>query len=386
MKYNYSLHTPKKLGKELSYLKNAINEGWFADGKYIEKFSQKINKYTGSKYSVPIVNATSALHISLKVLGIKENDEVIVPTITFIAPINAISYCNANPIFMDCDKYYNIDYIKLEKFLKSNTYNRNGKTFNSKSNNHIKAIIIVHTFGNAADILKLKKICDRYKIKLIEDASESLGTFYKKNYLNSKKSHTGIMGHLGCISFNGNKIISSGGGGIILTQNKQLYEKIKYLINQAKDDKINFVHNEVGYNYRLSNIQAAVCYAQLNKIDFVIKQKKRVRDLYLKKIKDNDKIQLVTNPPYAQNNYWINMIYFKYKIDLNKIVKRLNMKGIFVRPIWQLNHLQKKYKKCEAYDIKNAQNYLINSLCLPSSYHLKKNDIEIIINEILDCI
>ena len=355
--YNFSLHSPKKIGKELNYIKKVIDSSWFADGEYIKTLSEKINRFTKSKYSVPIINGTSALHISLKVLGVNSNHEVIVPTLTFIAPINAVRYCNATPIFMDCNKYLNIDEVKLEDFLINKTYNKNGQTYNKKNNKLIKAMIIVHTFGNSANIFKILKICKKFKIKLIEDASESLGTFYQPRLKNKIKFHTGIIGDFGCLSFNGNKIISAGGGGLILTQNKKYYEKIKYLIAQAKDDSIKFIHNEIGYNYKFNNIQAAICCAQFEKIQLILKEKRRVRKNYLnniKNLKNNYQLKLLDLPEYSISNNWINILKFNSKVDLYKFILNLNNKGIFVRPIWHLNHLQKQFKKYQSYKIEQA--------------------------------
>ena len=202
----------------------------------------------------------------------KPGDEVIVPTISFIAPINAVIYCKASPIFMDVDEHLNINVKKTISFLKEKTITKNKVTYNKKTNKRISALIVVHVFGNLANIKPLVKICKEKNIDLIEDAAESFGSYYK-NF--TKKKHAGTIGKFGCLSFNGNKIITCGGGGMILTEKKELADKARYLITQAKNDKINFIHNEVGYNYRMSNLHAAIGVAQLEQIDkFLFKKKK----------------------------------------------------------------------------------------------------------------
>ena len=267
-----SLHEPSFVGNERKYIKNCLDQGWVSSaGKYVNIFETKIAKYTGAKYAIACINGTSALQISLKLVGVKKSDEVIVSSMTFIAPINAIDYNNAKPIFMDCDEFYNIDVNKTIDFLNKETRTINQKvngkdltfTINKKTGNRIKAIIIVHVFGNAARISRLVNLCKKKNIALVEDAAESIGTFYKLGRY--KKKHTGTIGKIGCLSFNGNKIITTGGGGMILTDSGKIAKKAKYLTNQAKDDSIYSVHDEVGYNFRLPNILAALGLAAFPK-------------------------------------------------------------------------------------------------------------------------
>ena len=232
------LHEPNLKGKEKKYLKECINTNWIStSGKFINLFEKKICEYTKSKYAVLVNSGTSALHISLLLSNVKSGDEVIVPTISFIAPINAIKYCKAEPVFMDVDNHLNLDVEKTILFLKNETFSRNGFTFNKKSKKKISAIIVVHVFGNLINLKPLVKLCKKMKIDLIEDAAESLGSYY--TYF---KKHAGTIGKFGCLSFNGNKIITCGGGGAILTQNKILADKARYFVTQAKDDPIKFVH------------------------------------------------------------------------------------------------------------------------------------------------
>lgn len=375
-----SLHEPKFNGKELKYLNDCIKSTWVStSGKYIAKFEKKISKYTKSKYAIACNSGTSALHISLLIAGVKSDDEVIVPTLTFIAPINAVRYVNATPIFMDCDQYFNIDVKKTIEFVKNETSFKNGFTINKKSKKYIKAIVVVHVFGNAVDLKEIHKLCKKRNIKLIEDCSESLGTFYINK--NTKK-HTGNYGDLSCVSFNGNKIITSGAGGIILTNIKKYEKKIRYLIKQAKNDELNFVHNEVGYNYSLTNINAAIGYAQLEKLKLILIKKRIIHKKYISLLEKNNNFDICLPPDYSKNNNWLNILKINNVKRNNKknLILKFIKNNIFVRPIWKLNHLQKQFKNCQTYRIKNAIKLHNESICLPSSYHLKTLDLKRVIS------
>lgn len=365
---------------EIKNVTKVIKSSWVSTvGKEIGVFENLLSKYTNSKYAIACVNGTSALHISLKLAGVKKNDEVIIPTLTFIAPVNAIIYNNASPIFMDSDEFYNIDSKKTIEFIENNTVFKKGFSYNIRTKQRISAIIIVHVWGNAADLNELIKVCEKANIKIIEDASESLGSFYKKL---KNKPHTGTLGALGCLSFNGNKIITTSGGGMILTNNSTLAKKAKYLINQAKDDSIFFIHNEVGYNYRLTNLQAALGTAQFKKLDKILLKKKKIHKIYKDNISNLKTVKLIEGPEYSTNNNWLNIIQFNKKVELKKIIKKFEKKNIQVRPVWKLNHTQKQYKKYETYKINFAKKIINNSLCIPSSFNLSKKDIMRVVNNI----
>ena len=377
-----NLHEPLLAGNERKYIKNCLDQGWVSTvGKYVDIFEKKISKYTGAKYAVACINGTTALQVSLRLVGVKQNDEVIVPSMTFIAPVNAISYNNAKPIFMDCDEYYTIDVNKTVDFINNETHTIKQKKFgnnlsitvNNKTGNRITAIIVVHVFGNAANLDRLVDLCRRKNIALIEDAAESIGTFYSTSRY--KKRHTGTLGTIGCLSFNGNKIITTGGGGMILTNNQKIAKKAKYLITQAKDDPIYSVHNEVGYNFRLTNILAALGLAQLESLSKYIKKKKVIHERYKAKINKIKYLSISNTPYYAVCNYWLNILEINKNLSkkkLSKIIKYLFKKGIEVRPLWHPNHLQKKYKNCQTYKLDNINKIYLNRLCLPSSSQLTK--------------
>tara|TARA_Y100001970_G_scaffold291997_2_gene431423 strand:- start:333 stop:1517 length:1185 start_codon:yes stop_codon:yes gene_type:complete len=383
-----SLHEPFIKGNEWKYVKNCLDKGWVSSsGNYVNLFEKKIAKYTGSKYAIACVNGTSALQLSLKLVGINSGDEVIVPSMTFIAPVNAISYNNAKPIFMDNNDHYTIDTNKTLEFLekKTRTIKKNNKiiTINKKTGKRIIALIVVHLFGNVADIDKLLKICRKKNISLIEDAAESVGSFY--SYGKYKNKHTGTIGKIGCLSFNGNKIITSGGGGMILTNDSKIAKRAKYLTTQAKDDNINYIHNEIGYNFRLTNLQAAVGLAQLESLSSYIRKKKKIHKIYKNKINKIVGLKISEVSNLNKCNYWLNIIEFKKKVSRKKffkIIKYLKKNNIQARPIWYPNHLQKKYKNCQKYRLDNIEKIYQNRLCIPSSSQLTKNEQNFVCNKI----
>lgn len=376
MRKYIGIHEPFFSGKETKYLAKCIKDGWVStSGSFLELFCKKICKITKSKYALPVLNGTIGLHLSLLLSKIKRNDEVLVPTITFIASVNAIRYLGALPIFMDTDEYLNLDQSKTIEFIKKRTRKVGNFSINTKTKRKVKAVIIVHTFGNAANFEKLKKLCKLRNIKIIEDAAESLGTYYKKGKL--KKKHTGTIGDFGVISFNGNKIITAGNGGVLLTQNKRDYFKGKYLISQSKNDRINFLHHELGYNYKLSNISAALGLAQLENLDFYLKKKEKVRKNYIKFLKKCNYLKILESPDYSKNNNWLNLIKIKKKkFNKHNFIKKLQDANIQVRPIWHPNHLQKHLKNFEKYRINKSIKLIDNIVCLPSSSFLKMNQIK----------
>ena len=275
---------------------------------------------------------------------------------------------------MDCDDFYNIDCKKVINFLEKKTVFKKNFTFNKKTKKRIYAIIATHVWGNAADLLGLAKICKKKNIKLIEDASESLGTFYKK-----KKNHTGTIGDIGVISFNANKIITTGGGGMLLTNNKKYYKLTKYFSSQAKDQDVFFIHNNVGYNYGMTNISAALGIGQINIINKILKKKEKIKNLYKKYFKEKKGIRFIDGPKYSKNNNWMNIVqidYQKKKLSIKKIIDFFEKKHIQLRPVWYLNHKQKPFRLFESYKIQNATKLLKNSLCIPSSSNLSLKDIK----------
>ncbi len=380
------LSAPSFNGNEWKYVKECIDTEWVSSaGKYVDIFETNISTYTKSKFAIACVNGTSALHISLKLAGVSPGDEVIVPTLTFIAPINAVNYCGASPVFIDADSHYNIDSEKTINFIKEQTIFKNGFSYNKKTFAKVSAIIPVHVWGNAVWLDELCDLCQERNISIVEDSSESLGTVFIDGI--NKSKHTGTIGKIGCISFNGNKIITTGGGGIILTNDSDIAEKAKYLTTQAKDDPIRYRHDEVGYNYRLNNIQSALGVAQLEQLPNILKRKKEIFKQYSENIKKVEGVSLAPLPNYAKNNHWLNIIQIDDKIfgkRIDSLIKHLDKFKIQSRPVWRLNHKQKPYRNFQTYKIEKSTKLVKKSLCLPSSQSISNSDIDFIIHKIGD--
>ena len=371
-----NLYDPLFTGNEWNYVKECLDTGWVSSaGKYVSMFEEKIAKYTGAKFAISTVNGTSALQVSLRIAGVLPGDEVIVPTITFIAPVNAVHYNGADPIFMDSDSTYNIDVEKTIAFIKNHTFFKDGHSYNKISRKRIIAIIPVHVYGNPVWFDEIISICKERNIKVIEDASESLGSLYLEGKYCSQ--HTGTIGDLGCLSFNANKVITTGGGGMILTNDENYAETARYLVTQAKDDRSRYVHNNIGYNFRLTNIPAAVGCAQMEQLENILSNKKRLHEYYFTKIEKISGLEMVLCPINRKSNYWMNLIQIdkqKFRKNLDSLIVAMSRAGIQTRPVWHLNHLQKPYLHCQSYKIENAHKIVNNSLCLPSSSHLNQED------------
>ncbi len=375
------LSEPSLNGREWDNIKECLDTGWVSTaGKFVDRFEEGIAQYTHSKFAIATSSGTAALHVSLLLAGVMPDDEVIVPTLTFIAPINTVRYVQAHPVFMDCDSYFNLDVEKVRNFILKETEFKGGVSRNKTSQRVIRAIIPVHMFGHAVDLESLTGLLEERNIKIIEDATESLGASYTQGKLKGRA--TGTVGQLGCFSFNGNKIITTGGGGMIVTDDEQLALKAKYLTTQAKDDGIRNIHHEVGYNFRLNNIQAAMGVAQLESLPEIIAKKKNNYMLYKSKLQDVAGINLVNTPDYAESNYWmyaINICKETFGQSCENVMNVLLSHDVGVRPLFYLNHLQKPYADCQSYNVELAKQLLEITLCVPSSADLKEEDIDFII-------
>lgn len=374
------LSIPSISGNEWKYIKECLDTGWVSSvGSYVGRFESELSAYVGARHSIACVNGTAALQIALQLCGVEPDDEVLVPTVTFIAPINAVRYRGAIPVFMDCDQYYTIDVEKTSEFIKTQTVFKNGSTFNKRTDRKISALVVVHVFGNAVNMEPLLSLCKEKNIRVVEDATESLGTFYRSGSLAGR--HTGIVGDIGCYSFNGNKIITTGGGGMIVTNSDDYAHQARYLTTQAKDDEVRFVHNEVGYNYRLTNIQAAMGVAQLEQLPRYLTIKEENFSTYRTELEGVPGLRLASVPAYAKNNLWMYALQIDksiYRKNREELMQFLETKGIQTRPVWYLNHLQKPYKDCQSYRIDNANALLECTLNIPCSVGLRKNQIELI--------
>jgi perosamine synthetase len=349
-KKDIPLHEPKFIGNEKKYINQCIDTTFVSSvGKFVDQFEEKIAKYTGAKYAIATTNGTSALHVSLILAGVEEDNEVITQPLNFIASCNAISYCNAEPIFIDVDRdTMGLSPSALKSFLDKDTTVKNKQCINNKTNKIIKACLPMHSYGHPCRIDEIKEICDEHYIFLIEDAAESVGSFYKNK-------HMGTFGELGAMSFNGNKIITAGGGGCIITNNKVLAKKAKHLTTTAKvSHKWDFNHDMVGYNYRMPNLNAALLVAQLEKLNDFITNKRNLADKYEAFFKDTDYI-FFKEPKNSKSNYWLNSIVLKDKHQRDKFLEETNLNGVMTRPIWILMNKLPMFKDAQCADLKNSE-------------------------------
>ena len=360
-----SLHEPSFDGKELEYLKECIDSTYVSSvGKYVDKFEKDLTTYTGAKFAISVVNGTAALHIALKLAGVQSGDEVLLPALTFVATANAITYCGAIPHFADSeDSTLGIDVPKLREYLLRTTSQESGKCINKITGRVIRAIIPMHTFGHPSDIDGLQSISNDFNIALVEDAAESLGSFYGGQ-------HTGTFGLLGTLSFNGNKTITTGGGGAILTNNEVLARQAKHITTTAKlPHAWEFRHDEIGYNYRMPNINAALGCAQLEQLPSKLKAKRELFLRYQSAFKGLKGVQLFSEPMNCQSNYWLqtlllNEIESKYRDDL---LSAANNSGIMMRPIWVSMNELKPFKDSPSMELTNAKLLSKRIVNIPSS-------------------
>jgi aminotransferase in exopolysaccharide biosynthesis len=367
------LSEPVIQGNEWKYIKECLDTSWVSSaGSYVKKFEEVTADFLGVKHAVATVNGTAALHASLIACNVGPSDEVIVPALTFVAPVNTVRYCGAQPLFMDCDpETLCIDTEKTAEFLKGETVTkRDGFTYNKASGRKIKAMIPVHVFGHPADMDGLIRIAGDKNITIIEDATESLGSSYKNRM-------TGSMGRIGCLSFNGNKIITTGGGGMVLTDIKKIADEIRHLTTQARKGSLEYYHDEVGYNYRLTNIQAAMGVAQMECLDRYIKAKRRNASLYRKLFGAVENVKFFWEKPWARSNFWFYTIKVP-KADKDPLIEHLISKEIQVRPVWKPIHRLPMYRGCQSYKVKYAIEAYDTCVNLPCSSNISERDIRFV--------
>ena len=357
-----SLHNPLFFGNEKQYINECIDSTYVSSvGKFVDKFEEQIAEYTGSNYAVATTNGTSALHISLLLSGVSIDDEVITQPLTFIATCNAISYCSAHPIFIDVDREtMGLSPDSLNLFLAEHAVIKNNQCFNKTTGKVIKACVPMHTFGHSCRVSEIKEICDKYKIILIEDAAESLGSFYKGK-------HTGTFGSLGVLSFNGNKIITGGGGGCIITDDEALAKKAKHLTTTAKvPHKWEYTHDMIGYNYRMPNLNAALLVSQLENLKIFLSSKRSIAMAYKEFFKDKS-YEFVEEPVNSQSNYWLNTIILEDKEERNSFLRETNLKGVMTRPMWTLMNKLKMFQGFQCGELSNAEWLEQRVVNIPSS-------------------
>ncbi len=356
------LHEPKFIGNEKKYLNDCIDSTFVSSvGKYVDTFEKNFAQTVGSKYAIATVNGTAALHISLILADVKKDDEVITQPLTFIATCNAISYIGASPIFVDVDlDTMGLSPESLKSFLEENCEFIENKCINKTTRKTIKACVPMHTFGHPCKIDEIRDICDSWHITLVEDAAESLGSYYKEK-------HTGTFGKIGAFSFNGNKIITSGGGGVIVTDDEASAKRAKHLTTTAKvPHPYEYVHDEIGYNYRLPNINAALLVAQLENLDKFLESKRALSNIYEEFFKDQD-LKFIKEPENSRSNYWLQAVLLDNEEQRNQFLEFTNNNGVMTRPIWRLMNELKMFKDSQSANLKNAKYLEERIVNIPSS-------------------
>ncbi|OFY84026.1 MAG: aminotransferase DegT [Bacteroidetes bacterium RIFCSPLOWO2_12_FULL_35_15] len=361
------LHEPRFIGNEKKYLIDCVDSTFVSSvGKYVDDFEKQIAAYTGAKYAVACVNGTAALHMAMIVAGVKQNEIVITQSLSFIATCNAIAYIGASHLFVDVDiDTMGLSPAKLKIYLHENVIKKaDGFSYHKTTGQKIAACIPMHTFGHSCRIDELAIICNEYNISLIEDAAESIGSFYKEK-------HTGTFGLLGTFSFNGNKTITCGGGGAIVTDDITLAKKAKYLTTQAKvPHRWEFIHDEIGYNYRMPNINAALIVAQLEILNYFLENKRELATLYKAFFKGTE-IQFVEEPSNSRSNYWLNAILLADRKQRDEFLQYSNDNGIMTRPVWRLMNKLEMFKDAIHGDLSNSQILEDRLVNIPSSVRIK---------------
>lgn len=362
------LCVPEIRGNEWKYIKECLDTNFVSSvGPFVDRFERELAARVGVKYAVATVNGTSALHIALLVAGIQQDDEVLVSDLTFIAPVNAIRYTKAWPVFIDAEeKYWQMDCQKLSDFITKGCVWKRGRLRNKTTGRRVSAIIPVHILGHPVDLDPILNLAQKYKLAVIEDATEALGAKYKNKPV-------GRLGAIGCFSFNGNKIITTGGGGMIVTDNEKWARKAKYLTTQAKDDPVEFVHNEIGYNYRLPNIAAAMGCAQLEKLDEYIAIKRHIAATYTEAFKDVPGLTPMREAEWAFSIFWMFTMLVdgkKYGMTSRELLRRLAKQNIQARPLWQPMHLSPAQRGAFASDCSVAEHLNRLAISLPCSVGL----------------
>ncbi len=364
-----SLHEPEFSGNEWAYVKECLDTGWVSSvGKFVDSFEGMLADYTGVKHAVATVNGTAALHVCLKLAGVERDEEVLVPALTFVATANAVSYCGAIPHFVDSSEItLGIDPEKLKPYLKEIAEIRNEGCFNRKTGRRIRAVVPMHTFGHPVDLDPLSELCEEYRLVLVEDAAESLGSYYKGR-------HTGNVGRISALSFNGNKVITTGGGGAILTNDPDLAKLAKHVTTTAKiPHRWSFSHDMVGYNYRLPNINAALGCAQLERLPDFIESKRRLAEHYSRAFLGIEGIRFFAEPPFAKSNYWLNVLLLEKEQagKRDELLEATNSIGIMTRPSWTLMHRLEMYGHCPRMDdLSVAEDLEVRLINIPSSSRL----------------
>lgn len=376
------LSVPEISGNEWTYVKECLDAGWVSSaGPFVDRFEQSFAAAVGARFAVATVNGTAALHTTLLAAGVEPGDEVLVNTLTFIAPVNAIAYCGAHPVLMDADPHtWQLDAGKVERFLAEECKHRNGECRNRRSGRRVRAILAVHVLGLACEVDRLRAVAQTHGLILVEDAAEAMGVRHRGR-------HVGTSGTAAAFSFNGNKVITAGGGGMISTNDPQVATRARYLTEQAKDDPIEYVHNAVGYNYRLTALQAAVGLAQLERLGEFVERKRAIARTYVEALRSVEGITLMPEPDGVEPTYWLYTVLLHHDTTLEErkaFIGELNRRGIGARPFWHPIHTLPPYRDSQSYRIEHAAHLYHRGVSLPSSVGLRPDDQQRVITELKD--
>jgi aminotransferase in exopolysaccharide biosynthesis len=363
------LHAPRFTGNEKKYVVDAIDSTFVSSvGKYVDRFEEMICEITGAQYAIAMVNGTCGLHIALKLAGVQPGDEVITQSLSFVATANSIAHCGAKPIFLDVEREtLGLGSTALESFLQVNAHIRENTCYNKTTGNRITACVPMHTFGHPCRIDEIAEICNHYHIALVEDSAESLGSLYKGK-------HTGTFGQFGIYSFNGNKTVTCGGGGAIVTNDETLAKKAKHITTTAKlPHPHEYVHDMTGYNYRLPNLNAALACAQLEQLNAFIENKRELARRY-QDFFESLNILFIKEPEHAMSNYWLNAVIMSDRKIRDGFLKATNEVGVMTRPIWRLLNKLDMYKECQTDALENAKWLEDRVVNIPSSVRISAGD------------
>src|SRR6185503_14770150 len=376
------LSVPELHGNEWQYVKECLDTGWVSSvGAYVERFESMVAAQAGTKFAVATVNGTSSLHISLLVAGVQPGDEVLVSTLTFIAPVNAIRYAGAWPVFIDAEAdHWQIDAVRVSEFIEHDCDWINGVLRNRHTGRRISAIMPVHVLGHPVDMDPILEIARKYDLKVIEDSTEALGSTYRGK-------SPGSLGDIGCFSFNGNKIITTGGGGMIVTDREDWAKKAKYLTTQAKDDPIEYIHGEVGYNYRLVNVLAAIGCAQMEQLASYVEKKRAIAGRYQQALAGVPGLTPMKEASWAESTYWMYTVLvdpLAFGISSRQLLKTLESQKIQTRPLWQPIHLSPAHAMKGAASLPVAEHLADHALSLPCSVNLSDHDQDRVIAAVVE--
>jgi len=368
------LSIPHLAGNEWAYVKECLDTGWVSSvGSFVTRFEQATAAYTGIAHAVAVINGTAALHTALLVAGVRPGDEVIVPALTFVATVNAVRYCGAEPVFMDADPgTWQMDVAKLRRFLATRCEVRDGACVNRTTGRRVRAVMPVHLLGLACEIDTIVTLAREHGLLVVEDATEGMGVRYRGR-------HVGTFGDVGAISFNGNKIITTGGGGMLVTADAERARHARYLTTQAKDDELEYFHNEIGYNYRLTNVLSALGLAQLEQLDGFVAERRAVAARYTAAFSGRADVTPMPLPEHVEPTYWLYTMLLKPGTSLDSrraVIRALHARGIEARPLWYPVPMLPPYRDAEAFEVEHALDLHARAVSLPSSAGLSMEDVD----------